>query len=341
MGLKRNDPRSIVGRCYTKIVDQCFSEDDKFGIALTSSDHLVAFTLPQNSTPGKSVSTRLDSSSLCIDSLGPNSIVCGDSNGNLRGFDVSALCDAARNGRAPNVANVVTEKCAASSINCILTMENSNKKLVGCGDGTVALLDMEQLAKPVMSFSGHTKRVNRLAKASENTFVSCSDDGVVFCWDSRTNKKPARTLQVGSHSKASRPGFSKHIYAVDVDDDFVVCGGGVNLAIWHLSSSNLAAVLIPGDDGNETHPEMWHSVEMVDGHINAGGAPLNNTAALHRFSYAGELVTSLKLNLNSINNIRTTSSVQKLTVISGESSEIFFMSDLGFISSSVDTFGDM
>ncbi|KAI1696140.1 THO complex subunit 6 like protein [Ditylenchus destructor] len=189
---------------------------------------------------------------------------------------------------------------------------------------------------PVMSFSGHTKRVNRLAKASENIFVSCSDDGIVFCWDSRTNKKPARTLQ-----QASRPGFAKHIYAVDEDEDFMVCGGGVNLAFRHLSSSNLAAVLMSGEDGNETHPEMWHSVEMVDGHINAGGAPLNNTAALHRFSYAGELVTSLKLNLNSISNIRTTSSGQKLTVISGESSEIFFMSDLGFISSSVDTVGDI
>ncbi|KAI1699948.1 THO complex subunit 6 like protein [Ditylenchus destructor] len=341
MGIKRNDPRSIVGRCYTKIVDQCFSDDDKYGIALTSSDHLVAFTLPQNSTPGKSVSTPIDSSSLCIDGLAQNSIVCGDSDGNLRGFDVSALCDAARSGRASNVTNVFTEKCASSPINCILTMGNSNKKLIGCGDGNVALLDMEHLAKPIMSFSGHTKRVNRLAKASDNTFVSCSDDGIVFCWDSRTNKKPTRTLQVGSHSKATRPGFSKHIYAVDVDDDFVVCGGAVNLAIWHLSSSNLAAVLMPGDDGNETQPEICHAVEMVDGHINAGGAPLNNTAALHRFNYAGELVTSLKLNLNSINNIRTTSSGKKSTVISGESSEVFFMSDLGFISSSVDTFGDV
>ena len=49
--------------------------------------------------------------------------------------------------------------------------------------------------------------------------------------------------------QVSRPSFGHHVSALAVDGPFMVCGGGVELGIWHLGSLSLASVLestVPG-----------------------------------------------------------------------------------------------
>lgn len=111
-----------------------------------------------------------------------------------------------------------------------------------------------------------------------------------------------------------------------------MCGGGVRLSLWHLSSATLITTLTPttptlsssasesgggggGDDETTTttttkstpipahHEQVHRCVEMVDGQILAGGHPPNPyasggggaTASLERYNYAGRHVLSLDM----------------------------------------------
>uniref|UniRef100_A0A915DXQ5 Uncharacterized protein n=1 Tax=Ditylenchus dipsaci TaxID=166011 RepID=A0A915DXQ5_9BILA len=307
MRIQENYLGDVAAKYYTQIVDQCFSDDGKYVISINSFGHIISCPCPSNDSAANSVSNTGNTHTNLHLTSGKslaNVLVCGDANGNVHGFNSSSLIESAT--------------------------ANTN--------GSISLHDIEVLRKPISVFGGHSQKINKLAKRSEFEFVSCSDDGLVQFWDSRLNKKPPRTLQVASHSQVSRLNCANEIYAVDVDDDFVVCGGGVDLSMWHLSSSSLALVLNNGEDGDQT--EICSAVEMVDGQILAGATTFTNNATLHRYNYSGSSILSLKINMNSIRNIHTaefSTQTHKTSVVSGESSQLFFLTDFGFISSSINT----
>lgn len=84
------------------------------------------------------------------------------------------------------------------------------------------------------NLAARTKKVSNNAQSSENEFASCSDDGIIYLWDIRVPKRPARTLNIGDPSRGVvRANFSRGIYAMDLEDDFVViykfCNSNINI----------------------------------------------------------------------------------------------------------------
>lgn len=71
--------------------------------------------------------------------------------------------------------------------------------------------------------ASRTKKTSNSFSASENEFASCSNDGKIYLWDIRIAKKAVRTLNISDPVKGVvRSKFSKRIYAMDLEDDFVV-----------------------------------------------------------------------------------------------------------------------
>lgn len=132
----------------------------------------------------------------------------------------------------------------------------------------------------------------------------------------------------------------------------------MELSLWHLGSESLICKLKPKIstridnnkneelDINDDNNIIYESVQVFNGQILAGGR--SNTAQwngsqLQRFNYAGEHVHSLKIGgISAISSISTYISgkiykAANITLIAGDSSKIFCLSDLGYLSHSINT----
>lgn len=74
----------------------------------------------------------------------------------------------------------------------------------------------------VTAFESHKEQVNEIAARTEAEFLSCSNDGLVLMWDTRAGKKPVRVFNVREEKRVVRSGYSKGVFTVAHDDQFMV-----------------------------------------------------------------------------------------------------------------------
>lgn len=89
---------------------------------------------------------------------------------------------------------------------------------------------------------GHTDYIHCLALRERSPEVlSGGEDGAVRLWDLRTAKE-VQTIEVYKHEECSRPHNGRWIGCLATDSDWMVCGGGPALTLWHLRSSTPTTV---------------------------------------------------------------------------------------------------
>lgn len=127
------------------------------------------------------------------------------------------------------------------------------------------------------------------------------------------------------------------------------------MSLWHFSSESLICKLklkptSKVDNKNDfdvfKDDIIYEAVQAFNGQIMAGGRSNNpqwNGSQLHRFNYAGEHIHSLKFGgINAISSILTyigsnNYKAPNLTLIGGDSPKIFCLSELGYLSHSINT----
>jgi len=120
--------------------------------------------------------------------------------------------------------------------------------VLGMGDNNVYIYDLET-RNEVRVLSGHTGYVHCVTCGrgeGERTVASGSEDGTVRLWDTRQGDS-VHTLTPGDNSELARPKVGKHVTAVALSQDWLACGGGPRLSLWHLKSLAVAAPLPPVD----------------------------------------------------------------------------------------------
>lgn len=127
-------------------------------------------------------------------------------------------------------------------VNAMALMEKdgSMELYAGCGDNNVYVFDLEN-QKLKCTLSGHTNYVHCLALCSEEKGGICwsgGEDGSVLAWDLRAIREPVHRIEPYKNEFCRRPNFGKWIgcIAIDGNDDWMVCGGGPCLSMWHLRS---------------------------------------------------------------------------------------------------------
>lgn len=112
--------------------------------------------------------------------------------------------------------------------------------LAGCSDNNIHLFDRET-NKSKGLLVGHEDYVNclRNREVSSNLLYSGSEDGSVRVWDLRTQQSTAVYLPF-KNVDLDRPEHGKWIGALDVspNGEWIVCGGGPCLSLWHLRSKS-------------------------------------------------------------------------------------------------------
>ncbi|EFO15663.2 hypothetical protein LOAG_12846 [Loa loa] len=323
---------------YSRIYRQCFSPDGNWLVVTDSHAHLYVFGLRQALELNASSNERRFKYQLKLDepifalSTVHSKLVCGNSVGQLAiynwdditHFGTSDRCDplCKFSGFPANLP--VVPPCEINAIACI---DNSSMLYAGAGDNAIRLVQIERPDKIISTFVGHGEYVNELAVQSEHVFLSSSEDGTVRLWDVRS--KYIHVFNVASEGKL-RSGCGRGVCALDVEEDFMICGGDVQPAIWHIGSRSLASSLIC-----ERPFLMRCTVAKMNGdRILIGGS----CSDLLQFDYSGQHLTSVKTSLRNIYSIETNSlGTNAMTTVAGDSVLIDAFLNLGYVSFSFST----
>ncbi|KAB7502278.1 THO complex subunit 6-like protein [Armadillidium nasatum] len=153
-----------------------------------------------------------------------------------------------------------------SKIYCLSSSTNETLLSVGNSDGKLIIFDIkelmpqkgivgrEKLNKPVLTISAHNDPIYSMASSKEFCITgatgvisvySAGEDGQVLVWDPRVGREPKIKLKPYTNEQIQRPQFGKYITSVDVENDWLICGGGPQAGIFHLRSLALTTVFEP------------------------------------------------------------------------------------------------
>ena len=127
----------------------------------------------------------------------------------------------------------------------VATGGTGGRLVLGTGDNNVYVFDLET-RKLSSTYTGHTDYIHYVAAGREEggTLASASEDGTVRLWDQR-KKEETTCFTPGEQSTLARPHLGKHISCAAVSSDWLVCGGGPRLALWHLRTLSPSVTLPP------------------------------------------------------------------------------------------------
>lgn len=157
----------------------------------------------------------------------------------------------------------LNEETGSVEINAMVWDDSKGCVYVGGGDGGIYMVDVEQ-GKVTKAVGAHTGAVHCLDKYNQE-LVSSSEDGLVLGWDLQRTKSITMRLEPYKAEGVARPSLGKWVGAVARNDDWLVCGGGPRLALWHVRTMNRSAIY----DGIKD--EGVHVVHFYDDKIVAGG----------------------------------------------------------------------
>uniref|UniRef100_A0A669C9K1 THO complex 6 n=1 Tax=Oreochromis niloticus TaxID=8128 RepID=A0A669C9K1_ORENI len=120
-------------------------------------------------------------------------------------------------------------------INSMTINSRDNSLVVGGGDNNIHVMDLENgVFKTVLQ--GHSDYVHCVTvREREAEILSGGEDGAVRVWDSRTGQC-VHCIEVYKYEVCARPQYGKWISCVTTDSDWMLCGGGPSLSLWHLRS---------------------------------------------------------------------------------------------------------
>lgn len=154
----------------------------------------------------------------------------------------------------------------------------------GCGDNILYAIDLAAGGRLIRDFVGHKDYIHSVTgNAASGRIFSGGEDGAVRFWDSR-EKRSTGAVEPFRQERLARPDLGRWIGAVAVNDaDWLLCGGGPRLALWHLRS--LECTTAYAKFGGSVHVAGF-----VDDVVLAGG---DASATVHEYSLNGDLVAEV------------------------------------------------
>ncbi|KAM6957370.1 THO complex subunit 6 homolog [Aplochiton taeniatus] len=126
-------------------------------------------------------------------------------------------------------------------INAMIINPIDNSLAVGGGDNNIHIMDMENgCFKSVLK--GHTDYIHCLSvRDREGEILSGGEDGSVRIWDYRTGQT-VHCVELYKYEGCARPQYGKWISCLATDSDWMLCGGGPSLSLWHLRSMSPTSI---------------------------------------------------------------------------------------------------
>ncbi|KAJ8676208.1 hypothetical protein QAD02_011994 [Eretmocerus hayati] len=195
-----------------------------------------------------------------------------------------------------------------ADVNCMIYSKENHIVYAGCGDNKVHIINLDN-GKIVGSLSGHTDFIHSIALSGQQ-LASGGEDGTVRLWDLK-NRENTNILQPHLDDKVARPKLGKWIGAVDFTEDWLLCGGGPKLSLWHVRTMEAATVFNLPDEG-------IHVADIYEERIIVGGT----MPYLHHVTYQDVPLAKIPVSSNTVYNIAYQEQPRKILSIGGSSNNI-------------------
>lgn len=193
-------------------------------------------------------------------------------------------------------------------INSLWISEDETKLYAGCGDNNIYVYSLEG-GRLLSTFKGHTDFIHSVHGKNQQ-LISASEDGTVMLWDTRTRRHENK-IEPHTNSKVSRPDIGKWVGSASISDDWVVCGGGPRLSLWHLRSLDVVTAFDIPDHG-------IHVSFFYDDCVIAGGTAKH----LYQLCYSGDVKVELPVSATTVYSAVLRTTPNKILAIAGSSPEI-------------------
>lgn len=187
------------------------------------------------------------------------------------------------------------------------------------GDGAVRVLDLESGAF-THELRGHQDLVHVVALREQLPQVlSGGEDGTVRLWDLRTGSQ-VQLIEVHKYQECSRPQLGKWIRCLATESDWMVCGGGPALTLWHLRSVTPTTVF-------PLAPPQHHALFHQDMVLSGGVGP-----ALHLLQLNGDVRGRVPVSPPALRSLclHLRSPEHQVLTVAGNSPKIDVFTNLGY-----------
>ncbi|CAG0895413.1 unnamed protein product [Darwinula stevensoni] len=205
-----------------------------------------------------------------------------------------------------------TESIVKPEVNSLCTDGNGEVLYAGCGDSLIYAFDLSS-GTLKQSYAGHKEYVHCLS-VRDTQMASGSQDGDVLLWDVRENSWH-NSLHPHEKEGVNRSNLGKWIGCIDLMDDWLVCGGGPALSLWHLRSLGLSTVYEELD--SPVHQCLLEGEKVIA----AGHSP-----RLIHFNLNGGIVLDIPSSSNCIYSIAHAKQPREVISIGGTSPRLDFCS---------------
>ncbi|XP_075437878.1 LOW QUALITY PROTEIN: THO complex subunit 6 [Ascaphus truei] len=145
-------------------------------------------------------------------------------------------------------------------INSLVLNQKDNSLLLAGGSSKIHCMDLET-GTFTLALEGHQDYIHCLAlRDQQRECVSGSEDGSVRLWDLRSGTQTHK-IEVYKYEECARPQYGKWISCLATDSDWMVCGGGPMLTLWHLRSVTPTTVF----PIQESQQQVMFYQDMVSG----------------------------------------------------------------------------
>ncbi|XP_006000935.1 THO complex subunit 6 homolog [Latimeria chalumnae] len=239
-------------------------------------------------------------------------------NGEVRAWNWSELvkksCKEAWVRRPPSRINLEIPE-----INSLLLNQKDNSVLMAGGDNNIHAMDLES-GTFTHVFEGHMDYIHCLSLREQfRECLSGSEDGTVRLWDLRTGGL-VQSIEVHKYQECTRPQYGKWISCLTTDSDWMLCGGGPALTLWHLRSVTPTTVFpLPG-----CQKQVMFYQELI---LSAGDSPM-----IHHSQISGDIKAQIPCTPPSIYSlsINEQSQEHKVLTAAGSSSKIDVFTNFGY-----------
>lgn len=208
--------------------------------------------------------------------------------------------------------------------------ESQNKRIfAGCGTGEIYNFDLET-TKLIHKYEAHEDSVYQIVQKNNSTeLVSASEDGHVKIWDIRT-KICSSQIKPSEFPMCSRPQLGKFISCVALDDEenWMVCGGGPRLAMWHLRSMKPMSLAELEDD-----KFVPNTCRIYQNQILSGGS----SRQLYIHTFENKLKTEINTTINCVYDIsiNVAAKANKIMCVAGSGPYIDICSNFAYKATSL------
>ncbi|XP_065346686.1 THO complex subunit 6 homolog [Cloeon dipterum] len=313
---------------YTTILAQTFSPCGNFLLAANTYGEIAVFNIPKITAPAELPTDRnhrTPTFRFCpcpdnqISSLATTDdfLIIGTV-GEILGYDWDSILKQKKPDMAWSIPiPPLKDNVDRPDVNSLSLKENQETVYVGCGDNNVYTIDLGE-GKLVQTFEGHDDYVHSVSNFG-GKILSASEDGSARIWDPR-RKKEVHTVVPYKRDSLARPTLGKWLGAASFNDDWLVCGGGPFLSLWHLRSMTLAETFTCMDD------QGIYVADLHGDRIFAGGASHHLT----HLSLTGGVLAEVPLSATCLYSLAYQESPQKVMCMAGSSHKIDFCTNFNY-----------